>query len=99
MALPDTTTPEVRMPTNTDSTPHQHAAAMAYTWAQRAEDHHGQAANAQAEVTAHQNTSGGYSTRLLRQHEADLAHHTERTTDSIGMAQMWARVAIAQGHP
>ncbi|MFI7239683.1 hypothetical protein [Streptomyces cyaneofuscatus] len=36
------------MNTDTTPTPQQHAAAMAYTWAQRAEDHHTQADHARA---------------------------------------------------
>ncbi|MEU7331402.1 hypothetical protein [Streptomyces parvus] len=84
------------MPENTDTTPHQHAAAMAYAWAQRAEDHHTKADAARARAAEQEDPRGTYAVRLLQQHEADITKHTEQATTAQSMAQMWARVATAQ---
>ncbi|MFF9690244.1 hypothetical protein [Streptomyces sp. NPDC014623] len=85
-------------PNTTDATPQQHAAAMALQWATLAEEHTHQAYAAQDKITERQGTTGSFSTRLLRDHQADHAHHVARVGEAVRMAEMWARVASATPH-
>ncbi|RPK76631.1 hypothetical protein EES45_23000 [Streptomyces sp. ADI97-07] len=84
-------------PNTTNATTQQHAAATALQWATLANKHTHQAYAAQDKITEHQG-AGAYSTRLLRDHQADHAHHTARAADAVRMAEMWARVASATPH-
>jgi hypothetical protein len=84
---PEQTTPQTRAAHRAD------AQTRAYTWAERAENHHVKALGADADVRT---LSGkGYVTRDLDRARLEVVTHTERSDRAARMAEMWARIAQA----
>lgn len=84
---PDQTTAHVRAAQRAD------AQARAFTWAERAEDDHVQALNAETDVRTLREKP--FVTKELDRALAAHTLHTEHSERAVRMAEMWARVARA----
>lgn len=80
-------------PPDDDHQDHAHAKAMALEWAEQADGHQLSAHASHDKAAQHKGADGQWVRQLIAEHQADAAHHTERATVAVRMAEMWAKVA------